>query len=63
MKSIESHTIGGKRSGQGILCFKPEGYLSAELPLYRGGFKNDAYDGHGTLYWVGTEITEYSGIL
>ena len=31
------------------------------MPLYRGGFKNGSYDGHGTLYWVGTEITEYSG--
>lgn len=51
----------GRRTGQGILCFKPEGYLSEEKILYRGGFKHGMYDGHGTLYWVGTEVIRYVG--
>jgi hypothetical protein len=41
----------GLRSGQGILYHKPEGYLSQESLLYRGGFKNGQYNGYGTLYY------------
>ena len=41
----------GSRSGNGVLYHKPEGYLSKEQILYRGGFKNGQYNGYGTLYY------------
>lgn len=51
----------GKRYGQGVLYFKPEGYLVEEKQLYRGSFKNNLYHGHGTLYYSGTESIAYIG--
>jgi hypothetical protein len=51
----------GCRTGQGSLFFKAEGYLSEERLLYKGSFKSDAFHGHGTLYWPGTEIVQYTG--
>jgi hypothetical protein len=53
--------LSGRRTGQGMIYFKPEGYLSSEQLLYRGGFKFDLYHGHGTLYWPGTNILRYVG--
>lgn len=41
----------GLRCGSGVLYLKPEGYLSKEQILYRGGFKNGQYNGYGTLYY------------
>eukprot|EP01035_Chromulina_nebulosa_P020106 gene20106-26105_t len=51
----------GRRTGPGTIYFKPEGYLSAERIIYRGGFKNNQYHGHGTLYWPGTDVLRYVG--
>jgi hypothetical protein len=51
----------GKRTGQGVIYFKPEGYLQEEKQLYRGSFKNNVYHGHGTLYYPGTETIAYIG--
>jgi len=51
----------GKRTGQGVLFFKPEGYEIEEKQLYRGTFKNDMYHGHGTLYWPGQDSIQYIG--
>lgn len=44
-----------------MIHLKPEGYLSTEKLLYRGGFKFDMYHGHGTLYWPGTNTLRYVG--
>lgn len=51
----------GSRSGQGELYYKPEGYLSEERLLYRGGFKYDVFDGHGILSWPGLDCSRYIG--
>ena len=51
----------GNRHGQGTVFFKPEGYATQEHPLYRGGFKNGQYHGHGTLYWPGSSLLRYVG--
>eukprot|EP01038_Epipyxis_sp_PR26KG_P015838 gene15838-21459_t len=51
----------GSRVGQGVIFFKPEGYLQVERQLFRGSFKNNAYHGHGTLYWPGTDVIRYTG--
>jgi len=40
---------GQKRQGE--LFYKPEGFKSKEYIVYHGGFKNDKYHGHGTLFW------------
>ena len=29
--------------------------------LYRGGWKDDQYSGHGSLYWQGTGNLKYVG--
>ena len=50
-----------KRHGKGELFSKPEGYLSKEMLLYRGGFKDDLYQGLGTLYWTETGHKKYVG--
>lgn len=44
-----------KRTGQGSLYVKQEGYMERETLFYRGGFKNGVFQGHGTLYWPGGE--------
>lgn len=51
----------GQRHGQGVIHYKPEGYLLEEKQLYRGSFKNNLYHGHGTLYFPGTETIAYMG--
>lgn len=51
----------GNRHGQGVLYYKPEGYMEVERQLYRGNFKNNQYNGHGTLYYAGTEVIAYIG--
>jgi hypothetical protein len=38
-----------------------EGYLEKERVLYKGGFKLGEYHSHGTLYWSGTDVIEYTG--
>jgi ankyrin repeat protein len=49
------------RQGQGVVYFKPEGYMQEEKQLYRGSFKNNLYHGHGTLYHIGSEHIAYIG--
>jgi hypothetical protein len=51
----------GKRNGQGVLYFKPEGYTAQERVIYRGGFKLDQYNGRGTLYWPLSDQIQYVG--
>lgn len=51
----------GLRTGQGILFYKPEGYMQEERQLYRGSFKNGLYHGHGTLYFPGADVIAYIG--
>lgn len=51
----------GRRHGQGLVFFKPEGYMMEERQLYRGSFKNGLYHGHGSLYHPGTEVIAYIG--
>jgi hypothetical protein len=51
----------GYRYGQGVIFYKPEGYLCEEKQLYRGSFKNNVYHGHGTLYYPGTDTIAYIG--
>jgi hypothetical protein len=51
----------GTRTGQGILFYKPEGYMQEEKQLYRGSFKQGLYHGHGTLYYPGSDVIAYIG--
>lgn len=53
----------GRRVGQGTIYYKPEGYLSEEQILFRGGFKDNQYHGHGNLYWPGTSTPRFIGRL
>jgi len=52
----------GLRCGSGVLYHKPEGYLSKEQILYRGGFKNGQYTGYGTLYYEKTNNTKATNV-
>jgi len=51
----------GKPSGQGSMFVKQQGYDAREMLLFRGGFKNGKYQGHGTLYWPGSDKLRYVG--
>ena len=51
----------GKRYRQGSLYYKAEGYFESLSLLYRGGWKDDKYSGHGTLYWTGSTNLKYTG--
>mmetsp|Transcript_3291 Transcript_3291/g.5126 ORF Transcript_3291/g.5126 Transcript_3291/m.5126 type:complete len:745 (+) Transcript_3291:67-2301(+) len=51
----------GQRSRNGSLYYKPEGYHETAKLLYRGGWKDNQYHGHGTLYWVGSSNLKYFG--
>mmetsp|Transcript_2478 Transcript_2478/g.2439 ORF Transcript_2478/g.2439 Transcript_2478/m.2439 type:complete len:381 (-) Transcript_2478:1174-2316(-) len=51
----------GQRSRNGSLYYKPEGYHETSKLLYRGGWKDNLYHGHGTLYWVGSSNLKYFG--
>lgn len=51
----------GRRTRQGTLYFKSEGYHEQEHILYAGSWKEDKYDGNGTLYFPGTETVCYVG--
>lgn len=49
------------RNGQGVLFLKPEGYHNVEKQYYRGNFRSNLIDGHGHLYWPGSETLNYVG--
>jgi hypothetical protein len=51
----------GRRTRQGTLYLKAEGYHEKEHILYTGSWKEDAYDGNGTEYWPGTDTLRYVG--
>jgi hypothetical protein len=51
----------GKRYRQGSLLHKDEGYFEELCLLYRGGWKDDLYSGHGSLYWPGSSTLRYLG--
>lgn len=51
----------GNRTRQGTLYFKAEGYHELEHVLYTGSWKENLYDGNGTLYYPGTETVCYVG--
>ena len=51
----------GKRYRQGSVYYKAEGYFEELHLLYRGGWKNDLYSGHGSLYWSGSANLKYVG--
>ena len=51
----------GHRTRQGTLYHKEEGYDEKEHILYTGSWKEDVYDGNGTLYYPGTDIICYVG--
>ena len=40
---------------QGSMYHKAEGYFEELSLLYRGGWKDDLYSGHGSLYWGGAQ--------
>mmetsp|Transcript_24049 Transcript_24049/g.40884 ORF Transcript_24049/g.40884 Transcript_24049/m.40884 type:complete len:669 (-) Transcript_24049:93-2099(-) len=51
----------GKRYRQGSVYYKAEGYFQELHLLYRGGWKDDQYSGHGSLYWTGSPNLKYVG--
>lgn len=51
----------GKRTRQGTLYYKAEGYHEEEHVLYTGSWKNDLFDGNGTLHYPGTDTLRYVG--
>ena len=67
-----------KRQGKGELYYKLEGYIESpprkeggkivhekrrEVLLYRGRFKDDLYNGMGTLFWPETGHKRYVGLF
>jgi hypothetical protein len=51
----------GNKNGQGTLFRKPEGYTALERIVYKGGFKQDLYNGRGSLYWPLSDQIQYVG--
>lgn len=51
----------GRRTRQGTLYFKKEGYHEQEHILYTGSWKENEYDGNGTQFYPGTDILCYVG--
>lgn len=46
----------GRRSGSGSLYRKAEGYRAKERLIYRGGWKNDQFNGQGSLFWEEADL-------
>ena len=51
----------GKKTRVGTLYYKKPGYHEESHLMYNGSWKDDKYDGNGTLYHPGTDTVSYVG--